>query len=143
MLCCALASLPAGGACLGRNTPGVTWTAHWASTKMVLELERHMLVDKVPLLDAAGGYPITDDSSVGLLEVLGLHRQVPEVIFRVEMRRHPGIRSIQLLVALAQIGFICYCLMMGAGQVLWAYVLARFLGVGTHHAPGRRRTSVE
>jgi phage shock protein PspC (stress-responsive transcriptional regulator) len=48
------------------------------------------------------------------------------------MRRHPGNRSLQLLVAVVQLMFILYCLMMGAGQVLWAYVMARFLCVRTH-----------
>lgn len=107
---------------------------------MQIETERHMLLDQVTTLDAASAYPI-DEHSINTLESLGLHRQVPEATFFVQMRRHPGIRVIQLLVALAQLGFILYCLMMGVGQVLCAYVLARFLCVRTHMT--RRRTTLE
>jgi hypothetical protein len=99
-----------------------------------------MLLDHVTTLDAASAYPV-DEHSISTLESLGLHRSVPEATFFVEMRRHPSIRAIQLLVALSQLGFILYCLMMGVGQVLWAYVLARFLCVRTHMT--RRHTTVD
>ena len=105
---------------------------------MQLEVERHMLQEAVPLLDAAGAYPISE-ASTSTLEDLGLHRPLPEAAFSVQMRRHPGNRSLQLLVAVVQLGFILYCLLMGAGQVLWAYVVARFLCVRTHMT--RRSTS--
>lgn len=145
IMCCHTALLLcvcAGSPCRGRHTPGVMWTANWASDKMQVDTERHMLLDKVTTLDAASAYPI-DETSVDILESLGLHRAMPEAIFHVQMRRHHGIRAVQLLVALSQLGFIAYCLMMGAGQVLWAYAMARFLCVRTHMMTRSRRTTID
>lgn len=132
--CC----VTAGGSCLGRSTPGVTWTAHWASNKVHTAVDKHMLNRALTLLQAADVYSI-DESALPTLESLGLHAPLAEATYAVSIRRHTGIRALQLLVALTQLGFIVYCLMKGAGQVLWVVVMSRLLCVRSHF--GRRDTS--
>lgn len=128
----------AGAACRTRNAPGVTWTAQWASELMQLSHERHMTVPELMLLDSADMYPI-DEYSVSHMEAVGLHRPSPEAAFRIQMTRYAGVRILQLVVAVVQLCFILYCLMMGAGQVLWAYVMHRFLCMRTHMVGRRTR----
>jgi hypothetical protein len=103
-------------------------------------VEKHMLTRALTLLDAAAAYPISE-GSVGTLEALGLHTPLPEATYAVNIRRHSGVRALQLLVALSQLGFIVYCLMRGAGHVLWVVVMSRLLCVRAHMT--RRDTRAE
>jgi hypothetical protein len=103
-------------------------------------VEKHMLTRSLALLDAAAAYPI-DETALGTLEALGLHAPLAEATYAVSIRRHTGVRALQLLVAISQLGFIVYCLMRGAGQVLWVVVMSRLLCMRAHMA--RRGTGSE
>lgn len=122
----------AGAPCSARSTPGITWAARWTSDKMRMSLERHLPLHELLLMDTADMYTDMDEHSISYMEAVGLHTASPVAAFRVHMTRHQGIRVLQLLVAVSQLCFIIYCLLIGAGQVLWAFVVHRFLCMRRH-----------